>query len=59
MRRLLAAVVPVDEPGHGIEIMRVHGRSQPVDHFGHQASPTITGYAVPEAGHGPCRCSGT
>src|SRR5215467_11966711 len=28
MRRLLAAVARVDEPGHGIEIMRIHGRGQ-------------------------------
>jgi hypothetical protein len=38
VRRLLAAVARVDEPGHGIEIMRVHGRRQPVNHAGHQAS---------------------
>ena len=37
MRRLLAAVVLVDETGHGIKIMRIHGRGQPVNHFGHQA----------------------
>ena len=39
MRRLPAAVVLVDQTGHGIEIMRVHGRGQPVNHFGHQALP--------------------
>jgi hypothetical protein len=27
----------VDETGHGIEIMCVHGHDQPVDHFSHQA----------------------
>jgi hypothetical protein len=37
MRRLLAAVVLVDQTGHGTEIMRVHGRGQPVNHIGHQA----------------------
>jgi len=39
MHRLLAAVVLVDETSHGIEIMRVHGRRQSVNHLGHQALP--------------------
>jgi hypothetical protein len=39
MRRLLAAVVLIDQTGHGIKITRVHGRGQPVNHFGHQALP--------------------
>ena len=39
VRRLLAAVVLVDETGHGIKITCVYGRGQPVNHLGHQALP--------------------
>jgi hypothetical protein len=39
MRRLLAAVILVEETGRGIEIMCVHGHDQPVNHFGHQIPP--------------------
>jgi hypothetical protein len=56
MRRLLAAVILMDETGHGIKIMRVHGRVQPVNHFGHQALP-LDGVHVP--GLSACRCAGT
>ena len=38
--------VLVDQTGHGIEIMRVRGRGQPVDHFGHQALPRLTAMAL-------------
>jgi len=36
---LLADATLCKRAGHGIEIMRVHGRGQPVNHFGHQALP--------------------
>jgi len=40
VRRLLAAVVLVEETGRRIEIMGVHGHDQPVNHLGHQAQPS-------------------
>src|SRR5215470_6898702 len=36
VRRLLAAVVLMEETSRSIEIMCVHGHDQPVNHFGHQ-----------------------
>jgi hypothetical protein len=36
MRRLLAAVVLVEETSRDLEIMCVHGHDQSVNHFGHQ-----------------------
>ena len=32
---------------NGIEIMRIHGRRQPVNHFGHQALPRLAGHGTP------------
>src|SRR5690349_14288940 len=46
VRRLLAAVILVDETGYGIEIVGVHGHGQPVNHVGHQVLPWLAGYCA-------------
>ena len=52
MRRLLAAVILVDETGHGIEIMGVHGHGQPLNHLGHQILPRLMNYRAGGSRHG-------
>ena len=59
MRRLLAAVVLVEETSRGIEIMFVHGHDQPVNHFGHLIPPGLVGHCTGARRRGPRPCAGS